>query len=69
MKEQEMDEAPIEVTQKYIDGIAWPASKEEVLGALRQNGAPDDVLQSVRSANKERFVGPNDLHAILWKEA
>jgi hypothetical protein len=69
MKEEEMDESPVEVTQKHIDGIAWPANKEEVLGALSQNGAPDDVLQAVRSADKERFVGPNDLHAILWKAA
>ncbi|HWF52515.1 MAG TPA: DUF2795 domain-containing protein [Solirubrobacteraceae bacterium] len=64
-----MEEAPVEVTQRHIDGIAWPASKDDVLGALRQNGAPDDVLQAVSSADKERFVGPNDLHAILWKAA
>ncbi|HWC85251.1 MAG TPA: DUF2795 domain-containing protein [Solirubrobacteraceae bacterium] len=64
-----MDDAPVEVTQKHIDGIAWPASKEEVLEGLQQNGAPDDVLQAVRSADKDRFAGPNDLHAILWKAA
>jgi hypothetical protein len=64
-----MEEAPVEVTQKYIDGITWPASKEDVRDALQRNGAPDDVVQALRSANKDRFVGPNDLHATLWKAA
>jgi hypothetical protein len=62
-----VDEAPVEVTQKYIDGITWPASKEDVRDALQRNGAPNDVLQALSSADKDRFVGPNDLHAILWK--
>lgn len=64
-----MDETPVEATQKYLDGIVWPASKQEVIGATEQNGAPEDIVQALRSADKERFVGPNDVHSVLWKVA
>jgi len=64
-----MDETPVEATQKYIHGVEWPASKEAVITALERTGASDDIVQALRSADKERFVGPNDVHNVLWKAA
>lgn len=64
-----MDDKPIEVVQKYVEGIQWPAGKEEVIEALRANGAPDDDVQALRDVDKERFIGPNDVHNLLWKQA
>ncbi len=64
-----MDETPVEATQKYFEGIIWPASKDEVLSAAQQNGAPDDVLQALRTADKDRFFAPSDVHNALWKAA
>ncbi len=64
-----MDDTPVEATQKYIDGIVWPASKEDVLTAVERNGAPDDIVAALRSADKERFVAPSEIANVLWKEA
>jgi hypothetical protein len=64
-----MKDTPIEATQKYVHDIEWPASKETVLAAMEQNGAPDDVLQNVRVRDQEKFVGPNDVHQALWVQA
>ena len=64
-----MDEKPIEAMQKYVDGIHWPATKDEVVEAVERNGAPDDVLQALRASDKDRFAGPNEVHNVLWKQA
>ncbi len=64
-----MEMTPLEVTGKYLDGLTWPASKEEVIQAIERNGAPDDVIQTMRATPDERFVGPSDVHSSLWKEA
>ncbi len=64
-----MEDTPVEGTQKYIDGIEWPASKEEVLEIMQRNGAPDDVLAAVRDEDKDRFTAPSDVHHALWKQA
>lgn len=63
-----MQEKPIEVVQKYVDGVNWPASKDEVIEAVERNGAPDDVVEAIRSIDKDRLAGPNDVHNVLWKE-
>lgn len=64
-----MEETPLEVTSKYLDGVTWPARKAEVLEALERNGAPADALQTVRAADQERFVAPSDVHQALWLAA
>ncbi len=63
-----MEETPIEATQKYINGIQWPASKETVLQAAESNGAPEDVLKVIREMHKDRFTGPNEVHNALWMD-
>ncbi len=63
-----MDDTPLEVTQKYMHDIVWPASKDEALEALTRNGAPDDVLEKLRGSDDSRFVSPGDLHSSLWLE-
>ena len=64
-----MKETPLEVSSKYVHGVIWPVAKEELLVAMERNGAPDDVLQTVRSAPVARFVAPSDVHQALWMQA
>lgn len=61
-----MRETPIVVTQRYVQGIGWPVSRDELLRALERNGAPDDVLQALRTVPKERFTGPSEVTSALW---
>ena len=63
-----MEDSPVETTQKYIDGIEWPASSDDVLEAMERNGAPDDVLQALRDDGKDRYTAPSDINHTLWRE-
>jgi len=38
------------------------------LEALAKNGAPDDVLETLRGSEDRRFVSPSNLHTALWHE-
>ncbi|CAN5118356.1 hypothetical protein BH20ACT20_BH20ACT20_02200 [soil metagenome] len=60
-----MRETPLEASLKYVNGVTWPINKAELLEAMQRNGAPDDVLQNVRSAPVARFVSPTDIHMAL----
>ncbi len=44
--------------QRYLRGIEFPASKEEVASAAQSNGAPQNVVQKLRNANRKRFDDP-----------
>jgi len=44
--------------QRYLQGVEFPASKEEVASAVESNGAPQYVIQKLRNANRERFDDP-----------
>ncbi len=51
----------VEEFQHYIYGIDFPAGKEEVASATEGNGAPQELLQKIRNANRERFENPNQV--------
>lgn len=37
---------PIQV-QKYLSGIEYPASKDDIVATAKQESAPDDVLEAL----------------------
>jgi len=59
-------ETPIVATQKYVQGVTWPVSKEDLLTIMERNGAPADVLQALNTAPKPRFTGPSEVTSALW---
>ncbi len=44
--------------QRYILGIEFPASKEEVASAAQSKGAPQNIVEKLRNANREKFDDP-----------
>lgn len=40
---------------QYLKGIAFPASKEDLISQARQNGAPDEVIQEIQDFPDEQF--------------
>jgi len=64
-----MEETPVEVTAKYLEGLVWPVDKAEVVEAAQRNGAPEDVVQMIRDMDKDRLTGPNEVHNALWHQA
>ena len=51
--------------QQYLQGINFPAQKEEVASGAEGNGAPQGVVEQIRNAATKRFNGPQeDMKAI-----
>jgi hypothetical protein len=61
-----VEEKPLDVTVKYLEGIEWPASRDEVVAAAERNGAPQDVIKELRTIEHHHFAGPNAVHNALW---
>lgn len=55
---------PIEL-QKYLGGVDYPASKDELVQTARDNGAPDDVVSALESSGEDSFDGPTAVSSAL----
>lgn len=64
-----MNETPVDATRKYSHGIIWPADKDTVIQVFQRNGAPPDIVEAIRNADKPRWVAPSDITNTLWKVA
>jgi uncharacterized protein DUF2795 len=47
--------------QQYLQGIDFPANKEEVASGAESNGAPQDFVDQIRNAATERFNSPEEV--------
>lgn len=47
--------------QKYLKGVDYPASKDDLLLAARNNEAPQEVLDTIEDLPAEEFGGPQDV--------
>jgi hypothetical protein len=48
---------PIEI-QRYLGGVSYPASKQELLDQARSRGAPDAIRHAVDRLPDDRFESP-----------
>lgn len=55
---------PGDATQ-YLDGVNWPADKGEVAGKAQSNGAPDGMVEKIKSSATDEFSGPQDVVSAL----
>jgi cytochrome c oxidase subunit 1 len=55
---------PIQL-QKYLSGIDYPARKQDLIQRAQEKGADDNVLQTLRSLNRDEFNSPNDVSEAL----
>jgi hypothetical protein len=55
---------PIEL-QKYLGGVDYPASKDDLVRTARSNGAPDDLVSALESANEDSFDSPTAVSAAV----
>ena len=51
---------PIEL-QKYLGGVDYPASRDDLVAAARDNGAPDDLVSALESSGTDSFDSPTDV--------
>lgn len=47
--------------QQYVEGISFPASKEEIITQLQENGAQEELIAKVQEIGQDRFGGPMEL--------
>jgi hypothetical protein len=47
--------------QQYLQGINFPAQKDEVASQAESNGAPQDFVSKIKNAATERFNGPQEV--------
>jgi hypothetical protein len=59
-----MDVNPIEL-QKHLKGVSYPASRDDLVGAARGNGAPPDIVEALEGASSDSFDGPDDVQRAL----
>lgn len=55
---------PIQV-QKFLKGVDYPASSEDIKKAAEKNGADDNVKQMLERLPKQQFQTPADLSQAL----
>ena len=55
---------PIQL-QKYLSGIDYPARKQDLVERAQQQGADDNVLQTLKSLGRDEFNSPNDVSEAL----
>jgi Protein of unknown function (DUF2795) len=41
--------------QQYLEGVEYPASKEEVASAAENNGAPDELVERIQALSTPEF--------------
>ena len=46
---------------KHLDGVAWPATKEDLLEKARSDAAPDEVLRGIERLPGARFASREDV--------
>ncbi len=47
--------------QQYLEGVDYPASKQEVVETAEQNGAPDTMIRMLEGLSRHEFSGQEEL--------
>jgi hypothetical protein len=51
--------------QNVIEGLHFPISKNDAVNELKQHGAPDKLVEAIRSANLDQFKNAQELKSKL----
>ena len=57
---------PIQV-QKFLSGVDYPASKEEIVSTARDQGADDNVLSTLEQLGADNFNSPSAVSEDIGK--
>lgn len=57
---------PIQV-QKYLKGVDYPASKEDILKMAEEHGADEELYASLEQLPDQQFDTPADVSQALGK--
>lgn len=57
---------PIQV-QKFLSGVNYPASKDDLVKKAQQEGASQDVISTLQQMPGDRYNSPNDVSEAIGK--
>ena len=57
---------PIQM-QKFLGGVDYPASRDDLVKHAEGKGADDDVLEGLRAIEDRTYDGPNAVSAAFSK--
>jgi hypothetical protein len=52
-------------TTQYLEGVDYPASKEDLVSTAEGNGAPEELVERLRTLGRPTFSGPDEVLAEL----
>jgi len=55
---------PVQV-QKFLGGIDYPASKQDLIQKARQEGANQDIVSTLERMPGDRYNSPNDVSEAI----
>ena len=55
---------PIQL-QKYLKGVDYPASKENLIKQAQQQGADEDALSALKQLPDEQYATPTDVSKAI----
>jgi hypothetical protein len=51
--------------RQYLEDVDYPASKEDLASAAEGNGAPEELVEKLRTLGRPRFSGLDEVVAEL----
>jgi len=51
--------------RQYLEGVEYPANKEDLASAAEGNGAPEKLVERLRTLGRPSFSGPEEVVAEL----
>lgn len=51
----------------YIEGVEYPAYTQDLLAAAEARGAPEEVMERLRSLGAQHFAGAEAVRAALMR--
>jgi Protein of unknown function (DUF2795) len=57
---------PIEA-QKYLKGMDYPASRQDVIEHARSKGAPSEMIDDLESHGQDRYDNPGEVQKAFSK--
>jgi hypothetical protein len=54
--------------QKYLSGISYPATKEQLVEHARKNHADDDVLSALQDIPDREYSGPDQVSKAVARD-
>jgi uncharacterized protein DUF2795 len=56
-----LDNLDVATSQQYMLAVRFPAEKEQVASTAEGNEAPQELVEKIRNASRDRVNGPDEI--------